>query len=143
MSTSDYRPPWEAGTDISPEQTELATRLRIPFLSSPYPRWNYITGIVVSDLYQGIVPTEDEVTVVAGFLREYCDRWYYAHFCAQMERFAPYDIDGGANLSYFIKFTHGGWAYRKRTWTSGPSWVPEPNQSAKTIEQVLDQLRSR
>ena len=130
--------------DISPEQTEFALQLRIPFLTSPYPRWNYITGIVVGDGFAWPIslPTEEEVTLVANFLKEYNDHWYRQSFVSDMVRFAPYDIDGGANLAYFMKHPHGGWSYRKRTW-QGPEWVPGFNKPPQTLEQVLDSLRSR
>lgn len=51
--------------DISLQQTELASSLRISILTSEYPRWNYVTGIVVRDAkhwgWPGIMPTDDEI----------------------------------------------------------------------------------
>lgn len=120
-----YRRTWEPENDISPEQTELATSLRVPFLTSEYPRWNYITGIVVRNetyFQVGIVPTDDEVREVAAHLENYCT-YYRQSFRDAMKHFAPYDIDGGANLGWYMKRPDGGWCYRKRTW-SGPQWWP-------------------
>ena len=114
---------WAPGDDISPQQTELATSLRVPFLTSAYPRWNYITGIVISedDLGRGIVPTEDEIRQIAAQLQSYYPV-YRPGFHRAMTQFAPYDIDSGANLGYYRKHPDGGWFYRKRTWESPPWW---------------------
>ena len=138
---------WDAGTDISPEQTEFATELRVPFLTSPYPRWNYITGIVVGEgdnfPWPLSLPSEEEVTMVAEFLTEYNDHWYGANsYRHHMMEFAPYDLDGDANLAYFRKHPNGGWGYRMRTWT-GPEWAPGFNDPAMPLEQVIDRRRGR
>ncbi|MEE3066596.1 MAG: hypothetical protein VYA67_22085 [Actinomycetota bacterium] len=119
-----YRRTWDGQADISPEQTELATSLRVPFLSSSHPRWNYITGIVVCDdiLDHGIVPTEDEVREVGAYLTAYRDRWLRESFQKAMAHLAPYDIDGGANAGFYMKRPDGFWVYRKRTWTQGHRW---------------------
>ncbi|WP_454232174.1 hypothetical protein [Mycolicibacterium fortuitum] len=124
-----YRRTWgDTDGDISPEQTDLATSLRIPILTTEHPRWNYITGIVVrNDRYfeVGVMPTEDEVRVLAAHLETYCE-YYRQSFRDAMRHFAPFDIDGGANLGYYMKRPDGGWCYTKRTWRSGPSWWPSP-----------------
>lgn len=121
-----YRRTWEPENDISPKQTEFATALRVPILTSEYPRWNYITGIVVRDEQfheVGIMPTEDEIAQVGAHLESYCE-YYRQSFRDAMKALAPYDIDGGANLGYYMKRPDGGWCYRKRTWRYGPHWWP-------------------
>jgi hypothetical protein len=125
---------WEP-VDISPEQTGHATALRIPFLTSDHPRWDYITGIVVRDgLHAGLAPTEAEVEQVAGWLREY-NRYYRATYLRQMAEFAPYDIDPAANLGYLRKRGDDSWCYSKRTWELTPFW-PWIDQTA-TLDEVL------
>ena len=135
---------WDPSDDISPAQTEFATSLRIPLLTSAYPRSSYITGIVIRDegIGQGIEPTDDEVAAVATRLKEYCDYWYRDSFKRKMERFAPFDIDSGANLGYFTKREDGGWAYRKRTWNRGPSWIPTFDSPIETIQQVIGRTQN-
>lgn len=127
---------WDPTGDISPEQTELATSLRVPFLTSGYPRSNYITGIVFCDnLFDvGIAPTEYEVREVAAQLQRYCT-YYRESFRETMGRFAPYDIDSTANLGYYLKRPDGGWCYRKRTWES-PPWWPSRDETLP-LTQVL------
>lgn len=115
-----YRRTWvDSDGDISDQQTEFATNLRIPILATAYPRWNYITGIVVCDdiLNHGIMPIDDEITAVAAQLQDY-STYYQQAFLDAMRQFAPYDIDGGANLGYYLKRPDGWWTYRKRTWES-------------------------
>lgn len=123
------RLPWaDTDHDISPQQTAFAAALRVPILSTEYPRWNYITGIVVRDeqyLEVGVMPTEDEITQVATHLESYSG-YYNQAFRDVMREFAPYDIDGGANLGYYIKRPDGGWMFRKRTWSSGAQYWPQP-----------------
>ena len=131
-----YRRTWEdTDGDISPQQTEFATNLRIPILATSNPRWSYITGIVVCDsryFTTGIMPTEDEITLVATQLAQY-NTWYRQSFIEAMKHFAPYDIDGGANLGYYLKRPDGQWTYRKRTWDS-------PRFSIKTVGALGDVL---
>lgn len=133
---------WGPGTDISPAQTDFATSMRIPFLTSAHPRWPYITGIVVGDHWpnQGSVPTEAEVRQVAEWVNRYSDRCYgNSGFRDDMRIFAPYDVDGTARSVYFIKHPNGGWAYRERTWTNIP-WAPSPREAVMTLEEVIDRI---
>lgn len=129
-------------SDLSPAQTELATSLRIPFLASAHPRWYYVTGIVVSDLYGGILPADDEVRIVASFDEEYREHWYRDSWKTRMAEFAPYDIDGGAVGRYLIKYKHGGWGYRISTWQYGPTFVPMSRDEPAGLVSVLDRLHA-
>ena len=120
-----YRRTWEdTDQDISPHRTEHATRLRVPFLTTSYPRWNYITGIVIGDAWfdKGLIPTEDEVSRVGRLLADY-NTYYRQSFLDAMRHFAPFDIDGGANSMYFRKVGDDDWVFKKRSWTSC-GWVP-------------------
>lgn len=132
---------WESGTDLSLEQTEFAKSHRVPLLSSSEPRWCYITGIVIQHneffVTNGIVPTEDEIRMVGSFAEEYRQHWYNDSFRNAMTEFAPYDIDGGANLAYLIKRPEGDWCYRKRTWRMGPRWSG-PHGKPGSLVEVLD-----
>ena|SRR6478672_11280333 len=127
--------------DISHSQTEYATSLRVPLLSTFNPRWYYITGIVVREDSRfpnsGLMPTEEEVGLVADRLQTYCKRWYRESFLQRMRAFAPFDIDGSANLAYFLKRDDGGWAYRKRTWDHGPLWLPLWDAPAESLTDVI------
>jgi hypothetical protein len=137
---------WER-SGISPRQTQHATRLRVPILDTFNPGWDYITGIVVQDLEhpewpnRGQMPTEPEVELVAQHLHEYCARWYGQSYLNRMREFAPYDVDGGANLAYFIKWDNGGWGYRKRTWQYGPLFVPTFDAEPESLARVIDRTR--
>lgn len=142
---AEYRRRIWKPSDISAEQTERATSLRIPFLSTSSPEWAYITGIVVGGSWidNGVVPTEAEVEAIAGHLEDYCVRWYRASFREAMREFAPYDIEGAANLGYYMKRPGGGWCYRKKTWDRGPRWLPMADDPAATVEEVIDRNVNR
>lgn len=124
--------------DISPLQSELATSLRVPLLTSEHPRWNYITGIVVRDepyFETGIMPTDDEIRAVAAHLGEY-NKYYRQSFLTAMAEFAPFDIDGSANMGYYMKRPDGFWSYRKRTWQYPRWWPVESNPT--TLDEILN-----
>lgn len=134
---------YSPGDDLVDTQPAIARDMRVPLLASEYPRYAYITGVVVRDeMYfeTGIMPTDDEFRILGSFLEEYCQHWYRQSFRDVMARFAPYDIDGGANLAYFIKREDGGWCYRKRTWTTGLHWWPAREHSPLPLVEVLDRL---
>lgn len=133
--------------DISPEQTELATELRIPFITNPHPRWRYVTAIVVNPVpelhsWGGLVPNEDEVRMVASFNDQYREYWYLETWSTRMREFAPYDIDGGAVGRYLIKHCSGGWGYRLHTWRSGPAFVPGRRDDPQPLAVVLDRYHT-
>lgn len=138
---------YEPSEDISPKQTELATSLRVPFITNPYPRWFYVTAVVVSDdpyLWRGEQPTEDEVRMVASFADEYREYWYRDSYKQTMRDLAPYDIDGGAAGRYLVKHRNGGWGYRIHTWQYGPQFVPEWwDADPEPLEAVLDRYHNR
>ena len=128
--------------DISAEQTAIATTLRVPLLATSQPRWSYITGVVVGTgdcPDNGIVPTDSEIRTIADLLEEYCCRWYRTSFRAEMKRRGPFDIDGAANLGYFLKRPIGGWVYRKRTWDRGPYWAPDGE--LLSLHEVIGRMR--
>lgn len=127
--------PWEPGTDIAVRH-DLAVQLRVPILTSPHPRWRYVVGIVVDDLWNGHPPTGDEIRAIGSFAEEYRVRWYNETWIARMAEFAPYDIDGGANSVYFTKYHHGGWAYERYSWRHGA--VPGSSEPPMSLLAVMD-----
>jgi len=137
-----YRGTWDPGHDISPKQTDFATSLRVPFLTSPYPGRNYVAGIIVDDgdVWRGEVPTDEEVEVVAGIRQAYQDYFFPTPnaFRAEMEAFAPYDVDGTAVAIYFIKKADGSWAYRRGTWRDGYTFRPGYDETPMTLAEVID-----
>jgi hypothetical protein len=141
--------PWEAGYDISADQTEFATSLRIPFLTSPYPSRDYRFGIVVNTddnaLWRGEVPTDEEVTVIAAVRNSYTDYFFPMTnvFRREMEAYAPYDIEGGKPGHYFIKRADGSWAYRRSQWSSGPEFVPDIRDTPATLAEIIDRAELR
>jgi len=143
MTNRWYRGTWEPGTDISPEQTEFATAHRVPFLTSPHPDRKYIVGVVIGDepFYAGMVPTEEEILVVADFTKNLLDYWFPKPnaYRDEMEHFAPYDIDT-APSRYFIKYRHGGWGYRWGQWSS-PLFIPSKSEAPETLQQAIERYR--
>lgn len=137
-TATDFAPYAQDGVDPD----EPNNRYRFPLVSNPYPRWFYITAVVVSDdLWVGQRPTDRELEIIASFHAEYCDHWYGPTGTGWrgrvMER-RPFDIDGGANGRILIKHSNGGWGYRQRTWTLGPEFVPEWNEEPAELITVLD-----
>jgi len=141
-----YRGTWDAGNDISPDQTEFATSLRVPFLTTPFPTQRYVSGIIVDEqLWRGIVPTDEEVETVSSILSSYLDYFFPAPnpYCDEMQQFAPYDIDNGAVPFYFIKYPDGTWAYRRHSWTGTHLFMPAQSEGPMTLDEVIDHGRLR
>lgn len=138
-----YKGTWEPRTDISPHQTDFATKLRVPFLATPYPSRDYRFGIIVGfDDWplRGEIPTNEEVEVIASVRNAYTDYFFPEPnaFRTEMEGFAPYDIEGGHPCRYFIKRADGGWAFRVNTWSRGPEFVPWVTEPAMTLAEIID-----
>jgi hypothetical protein len=124
------------------ERDEFAESLRLPLIVHPYPRWCYITAVVVDPhLWHGIRPTDDELRAVASFHQEYVDRYYNERWKTHM-RERPFDIDGGANSRYLIKYPHGGWGYRLDSWRCGPTLVPGRRDEPQDLMAVLTRAHS-
>lgn len=113
----------------------------IPVVTHPYTRWNYITSVVVSELWKGVLPDEQELALVASYHDQYMSHWYGDPDTGSMGRKRqehPFDIDGGANGRYLIKREHGGWGLRWRSWSVGPEFVPEWDAEPMPLAEVLD-----
>jgi hypothetical protein len=108
---------WPYDTD----RDDPLINLRIPVTSS-HPDWCYL---VAFDRDSAARPTDTEARMMASFREEYIAYWYNDSYKARMAEL-PFDIDGGANGVVFRKWGENDWAYRRRTWTYGPTFVPHP-----------------
>ena len=139
--------PWEPGFDISRHQTEFATSVRIPFLTDPHPSRSYRFGIIVNTdndalpLWRGEVPTDQEVEAVASIRNAYVDYWFPEPnaFRAEMEAFAPYDIEGGKPCYYVLKRADGSWAYHRSQWTDS-RFLPTVEEPSMTLTELIDRF---
>lgn len=122
------------------------TALRIPVVTSLYPRWYYLVSIVINEsedaLWYGMRPTDHEVDILLSYLA-YERAWYRDSYITKMAE-RPFDIDGGHNNLSLIKRGEGDWAYRRRTWTSGPMLIPSTFDGQNPLELVpmLDRIHS-
>lgn len=123
------------------QRDEFAESLRVPLVTSPYPSWRYITAVVVSDLWRGVRPSDDELRVVASFHEEYCSRWYRG---GQRQKMAecPFDLDGAANGRFLVKRANGGWGFRQVSWRVGPLFSPAFDAEPWDLVRVLDHQMS-
>jgi hypothetical protein len=126
---------------------QLLLKRHVPLVTTPYNRWQFITAIVVGredgdvQLWAGLLPTPEELEMVASFHDEYLHRWYgdpSRGFLAHQRGKHPFDIDGGANGRYLIKRQNGGWAYRQRSWQYGAEFVPDFDQEPVSLAECLD-----
>lgn len=118
---------------------------RFPIVNSSYPRWYYITAVVVDDLWKGVQPTDAELAVVGSFHDEYCSYFFGppgTGFRAKMEAAYPFDIDGGANARILAKVTDGSWRYRRASWTHGPHMVPTRDDEPMDLVPLLDRMHT-
>lgn len=141
----------EQTVDLSPyaedgvREHRLSLEMRVPIINTHNPRWNYITAIAVRPYpaKPDLDPTDDEIRVVGSFHEQYCSYWYgppHTGYRGRAMDKRPFDIDGGANGVVFVKYFHGGWGYRRRSWTRGPSFVPSWPAEPMPLAQVMDRV---
>lgn len=134
----DFAPYAEDGVKAD----EPSNPFRFPIISNPYPRWYYITAVVVGgELWGGIRPTGEELAMVASWHEEYCSHWYgppHTGYRGRVLDGRPFDIDGGAVGRYLIKRADGDWAYRISTWQYGPIFQPSRDARPLPLVDVLD-----
>lgn len=128
------------------ERDEFAEGLRIPIIYTAYPRWCYITAVVVDEqlednpgrLWHGVRPTDDELRAIACY-HEFSVRNYNESYRAVMRK-RPFDIDGSFAGRRFIKFPHGGWAYRSSTWDVGGVFSPSLRDEPWSLMRLFDHI---
>ncbi|MFC4006587.1 hypothetical protein ACFOY2_05100 [Nonomuraea purpurea] len=140
--TADW--PYDADRD------DPLTKLRIPVVGSPWPRWHYIVAFDSGRLddEQQHRPTDREARMLASFLEEYIHHWYNATWQYKLAE-RPFDVDGGANGVVFRKWGEGDWGFRRRTWSQGPTYVPThprirggKSPGPLTLVQVMDRIHT-
>jgi hypothetical protein len=143
----------EQTVDLSPYASDgvldhpLSLEIRVPLINTPYPRWRYITAVMVGQWPwpNGPVPTDAELRIVGSFHEEYCSYWYGPPHTGWRGRDMdqrPFDIDGGAVGRFLTKYEHGGWGYRISTWEYGPTFVPTLQGEPTPLVAVLDRLHA-
>lgn len=126
------------------KRDEFAESLRLPIIHNPYPRWCYITAVMVGEYpwdKTSVRPTDDELRAIASFHQEYLNHWYNKRWLNRMAQ-KPFDLDGSANMVIFLKRPDGGFAYRKGSWNRGPEFVPERNAEPAGLVQVMDRIHT-
>lgn len=118
----------------------------VPLIHQECPRWNYITAVCVTppgsgmDRYQ--MPEPWELEMVASYHDQYVEYFYgdpsYGWIARQRAEH-PFDIDGGANGRFLMKYESGGWGLSRRSWRVGPR--PSWNEPPLTLIEVLDKER--
>jgi hypothetical protein len=110
---------WPFGTDADRDDPLTAHRIAV---ASPWAQWNYITAF---DRDSEARPTDAEIAMLASFHLEYLDHWYGDNGWRRKMAERALDVDGGANGVTFHKYGPDDWAYRRRTWQYGPTFVPD------------------
>lgn len=141
--TVDLTPYAEDGVQNRP----LSLEMRVPIITTPYPRWSYITAIVVAGWpwHESPEPSDDEIRMIGSFHEEYCSYWYGPPHTGWRGRDMDkrlFDIDGGAVGVLFTKYPNGGWGYRLRTWQYGPTFVPRLDEDSMPLVAVMDRKHS-
>lgn len=133
--------------DLVQPVSPLSLEIRVPLITSPHPRWFYVTAVVVGQwpYPEGPVPTDDELRMVGSFHEEYCSYWYgppHTGWRARDLDNRPFDIDGAAVGRYLTKYANGGWGFRRHTWQYGPTFVPTWQGEPSTLVEVMDRCHS-
>jgi hypothetical protein len=144
--------------DISDLPQPLLDR-HVPLIHHEHPSWYYITAVCVSPPqsdesvfhHEYAMPTDEELAMIASYHDEYVQRYYgnpeYGWIARQREKH-PFDIDGGANGRYLMKYPAneergytGGWARKHMTWEHGPR-PARFDEKQMTLLEVLDTDRT-
>lgn len=119
---------------------QRSVQYRYPIITTMYPRWAYITAVVVGELWGGVLPTDDDLRVIASFHDEYIRYWYgdpeRGWIAGQRQTHPAFDVDGGANGRYLIKYDHGGWGLKQRSWRHEAR--PEPREDPMSLVELMD-----
>lgn len=132
---------WPFETDADRNDPLTAHRIAV---TSSHPQWCYIVGF---DRESPARPTDAEAAMLASFLQEYIDRWYNDSYKAKLAQRAL-DVDGGANGMIFRKYGDDDWGYRRRSWYSGPMFMPQSPLFADralgplSLAQLMDHIHS-
>lgn len=121
-------------------QDDPLTKLRIPVVSSPYPRCGYEVALVISDddLWPALRPDDAEVRQIVAFIDYRMESYNEGH--RAWVRTKPLDTDNGTNTVSLLKRAEGDWCFRRMTWTMGPALVPPRDMKPMTLEQLLDYI---
>jgi hypothetical protein len=123
------------------DRDDPLTKLRIPVTESRGD-WCYL---VAFDRDSPARPDDTEAALLVSALNYYIDYWYNDTYKARLAE-RPFDVDSGANGITFRKYAPGDWGYRRRTWTMGPLFVPQPPTFTQrpvgplTLAQLLDRI---
>jgi hypothetical protein len=131
-------------SDAAPDH-RLAAR-RIPVIPDLHPRHQYEVALCIGapdaphPFYRGQEPTDEEVELIVAAL-EYRMDWYNDGWRQKMHRY-PLDTDSGTNTVVLVKLGPDDWAYRRRTWQSGPIIWPRRDDPLP-LRGVLDHAFGR
>lgn len=124
------------------KQDDPLTALRIPVVGTIHPRHYYLVALCINEnpetmLWHGLRPNDREVTLIRSFIdyerSRYNPGWVQRHFDPK-----PLDVDGGHNTITLIKRGDNDWAYRRSTWTRGPSLIPFTLEGHPETQPPLD-----
>lgn len=119
--------------------------LRIPVVTTPYPRWKYEVCLVISGEHCGdrpqwgpsLRPDDREVKQLVAAL-DYRMSWYNAGWQKKMRQ-RPLDVDPTTNTLILQKFGDRDWRYRRMTFEHG-MWPFHHMTQRFTLEALLDHV---
>jgi hypothetical protein len=126
------------------ERSRIQEQFRIP-VDSSHPATYWLASLDA----QSLMPTEQELEQLQGFIEYKIRSWYNPTYQAKLLGM-PLAKDSGHNTIIFRKGSAGagslhdddGWAFRRMTWSEGPMYVPAryPAESYEkmSLVQVMD-----
>lgn len=117
-------------------------QLRIPVITTLYPRWYYSVALMVAThrnaLWPSLEPTEEEGRKIAAYL-EFRLQGFGEDWRRKL-RERPFDME---KVSVILrKCPDGGWRWRQSTWRDGPEMEPSDG-SILSLDQLLDRITKR
>lgn len=122
---------------------------RLPVIGYTYPHFAYVVTVTVpskenedSQFFALTSPTDEEAKVLASFLEYTKSRMGNSpHFMQEMAK-RPLDLDGTWNTISIMKRKDGTWAYKRNSWTQGPSPQIGWDKQCRSVVEILDYIEN-
>lgn len=122
---------------------------RLPVIEFMNPIYGYLVSVVVpsedqekSKFYMLTSPTDKDAEVLGSFLEYTKERQQYRQgFLLGMEEL-PLDLDNTFNTISIMKRKDGTWAYKRSSWTQGPSPQVGWDKQCNSVIEILDYIEN-
>lgn len=122
---------------------------RLPVIEFMNPNYGYLVAVTVptaeqeaSKFYMLTSPTDDEAKIIGSFLEYTKSRQQYRQGFPLGMLELPLDLDNTFNTISIMKRKDGTWAYKRTSWTQGPSPQIGWDKQCNSVVEILDYIEN-